>query len=139
MRSAYGRLRTHIWNWGKPMLPSPRRIPSRWYGSCGRGRGCQCSHPPSMGRSYGIRNGGINSSYITASFPLTYHNIVNDVERHLTSAVPSTPRREASLRHVATISAMGLPTLRERPSPPHTCLTNPTSTQVILFMEGRTI
>ena len=82
-------------------------------------------------------SGGIPSYYDTASTPLTCRTIATDVARRLTYATPLTARRDASSRRVTTISVIGYPTLRVRPSPPRTCMTTPKSKQFAPCMEVR--
>ena len=73
-----------------------------------------------------------------ASIPRTYRNIAMDMARYLTSSTPLTETRQASSRRVKTSSVIGSPTLRARPSPPHTWVTTPREVQYqMLPFEGR--
>ena len=51
IRSTGGTLRPQRRHWGRTGQPCQHRTPARWEGLRGWGCGCQCSPPPSMGRS----------------------------------------------------------------------------------------
>ena len=83
-----------------------------------------------MGQSWGPRNGATPSSCGMAWSPQTFLRTATDVRQSSQSVSPLTVKRVASSERVTTISVTGYQTCLAKPSPPPTCVTTSSSTQV---------